>query len=306
MQALDETPPPKAELKSQELRIVKAIGAALTAAFLGLAMWGLGEDPPAAAGSSLSSSAVVLTEEEAGAPTDTTDPGEPQVPDEPLTSGWVAPPRELSPLLDARFKVRGEDATFQSLRSALGASRTVAVVNLWATYCPPCKNEFPGFKVLQRGWGDQVRFVPIQLGDDDPGDLAAVMPDSPRSLIDTTSAGVIQSVLVKFGLLPPKPPIPITLLLDCKRRLRWIQIGEVKDMAGFDAVVGKLRGELGTSACYIPAEPRDLDVVGPPSASKSEGLPGKQRNPGQCPPCGQQQHCGETKGGHRICVDDLR
>lgn len=201
----------------------------MVAVFLSLALWGLGRDPVAeGTGASLPLPPDLsdVAGESSPAPKERHElPAE-----EPLlTSGWVSPPRDITSLLDARFKVRGEDAAFQSLRLALAGPRSVAVVNLWATYCPPCRNEFPGFKALQTGWGDQVRFVPIQLGEDEPGDLVAAMPESPHSLVDTTSAGVVQSVLVKSGLLPPNPPIPITLLLDCKGRLRWIRIGEVKD-----------------------------------------------------------------------------
>ena len=294
---------PSSERDPLEPRRVRAIGGVSVVVFLALAAWGLGGDPVAEGTEpGLPPPPVVVSEETSAAAAPRVEPAEtPTSPEEPLTSGWVSPPRDISKLLDARFWVRGDGATYKSLGTALAGPRSVGVVNLWATYCAPCRNEFPGFRRLQQGWGNQVRFVPIQLGNDDPGDLATVMPESPSPLVDTTAAGVVQSVLVKSGLLPPDPPIPITLLLDCKRRLRWIQIGEVKDMAGFDANVAKLRDELGTASCSISQEAKPADAPHDPERPGLE--PPKQQKPdGQCPPCRPDHYCQVGAGGYGICM----
>jgi thiol-disulfide isomerase/thioredoxin len=60
-----------------------------------------------------------------------------------------------------------------------GKSRTLAqfagkvlVVNFWATWCPPCREEMPGFVRLQSRWqGRGVQFV--GLAQDDPTNVAA-------------------------------------------------------------------------------------------------------------------------------------
>jgi thiol-disulfide isomerase/thioredoxin len=41
------------------------------------------------------------------------------------------------------------------------------VLNFWATWCAPCREEMPAFTRLQRRWGDRVQFV--GLAQDDPG-----------------------------------------------------------------------------------------------------------------------------------------
>lgn len=43
-----------------------------------------------------------------------------------------------------------------------------AVVNLWATWCAPCRAEIPDFEEVHRARGGDVRFVGINVGED-PG-----------------------------------------------------------------------------------------------------------------------------------------
>ena len=41
-----------------------------------------------------------------------------------------------------------------------------AVVNLWATWCAPCRREIPDFQEVHQARGDEVRFVGINVGED--------------------------------------------------------------------------------------------------------------------------------------------
>lgn len=41
-----------------------------------------------------------------------------------------------------------------------------AVVNLWATWCAPCRAEIPDFEEVHRARSDEVRFVGINVGED--------------------------------------------------------------------------------------------------------------------------------------------
>lgn len=41
-----------------------------------------------------------------------------------------------------------------------------AVINLWATWCAPCRREIPDFEVVNQNRSDEVTFVGINVGED--------------------------------------------------------------------------------------------------------------------------------------------
>ncbi|MEO6571662.1 MAG: TlpA disulfide reductase family protein [Ilumatobacteraceae bacterium] len=49
---------------------------------------------------------------------------------------------------------------------SLSDIRGPAVVNLWATWCAPCRREIPDFEAVHRARGDEVAFVGINIGED--------------------------------------------------------------------------------------------------------------------------------------------
>lgn len=76
---------------------------------------------------------------------------------------------EVTPaaLLSARFA--DAEGRPQSLATLAG---NVVILNFWATWCTPCREEMPGFVRLQARWADRgVRFVGI--ANDDSAKVAA-------------------------------------------------------------------------------------------------------------------------------------
>ena len=67
------------------------------------------------------------------------------------------------------------DVEVETLRGgqpfALDELEGPAVVNLWATWCAPCKRELPEFQAVHESLAGEVTFVGVNIGDD--GDDAA-------------------------------------------------------------------------------------------------------------------------------------
>ena len=57
------------------------------------------------------------------------------------------------------YSLAGEAVNFND------AENTVAVVNIWATWCPPCVAEMPSMQALYDAYGDRVAFYFISLED---------------------------------------------------------------------------------------------------------------------------------------------
>lgn len=114
-------------------------------------------------------------------------------------------------------------------------SRTIHVVNLWATWCNPCLEELPDFKAMfarRPDWGDRVRFVPIMLKDAASPEMAyrdKVMPPAPFKLADRGMDDPLAQILTadeQRSLF--KGNLPVTLVLDCNRRVRWAQFEQLQ------------------------------------------------------------------------------
>ena len=130
------------------------------------------------------------------------------------------PATQPSPVLDL-VDLQGQRWTSERLK---GKS---VVLNFWATWCPPCKEELPSLQTLH------------ELGAGDPVVLGVNVRETPsrvRRYVEATGLGFPvlldpQAELAKrFGVTA----FPTTLLIAPDGLIRWRVVGEV-DWAGAEA-----------------------------------------------------------------------
>ncbi|MFE0590953.1 TlpA family protein disulfide reductase [Micromonospora echinospora] len=113
---------------------------------------------------------------------------------------------------------------------SLRAVRGPAVINLWASWCAPCRKELPAFQRLHERMAGQVHVIGVNTRDDRPravsvgADFGVTFP----TLVDTDQR--LQRALAPNVL-------PITLLVDGQGRVRHQDVsGAIDDVLLADLV----------------------------------------------------------------------
>jgi thiol-disulfide isomerase/thioredoxin len=93
-----------------------------------------------------------------------------------------------------------------------------AVVNLWATWCVPCRRELPDFEAVHRSLAGEVAFVGVNIGDD--GDEAAAFLDE---------LGITYDQFLDFDseltAALETATLPMTLIIDADERIALRHVG---------------------------------------------------------------------------------
>lgn len=129
---------------------------------------------------------------------------------------WLAPTPQAQPEL-AALAVQHIDGAPAALSAFHGQP---TVINLWASWCPPCRREMPAFAKAQAANPD-VNFVFLNQGEAPPDVaqfLARHAPALRNVLLDP--AGEASRKLSNRGL-------PATLFLDAQGRLVDLRVGEL-------------------------------------------------------------------------------
>ena len=119
------------------------------------------------------------------------------------------------------ISISGEDLSGNSIDTALMRG-TPIVVNFWATWCEPCKEELPEFAhVASRMVGTGVTFLGVNVEDDAKAAIA-LSETLPYPSIRDSSGEILKTI-------PDVPPsaLPITVILDEQGRIAVRVIGPV-------------------------------------------------------------------------------
>jgi thiol-disulfide isomerase/thioredoxin len=112
----------------------------------------------------------------------------------------------------------------------------VLVVNFWATWCPPCREEIPGFvRMSQKYSNSGVQFVGISIDSADKvRDFAAQYAINYPLLIGDSAALQIASA---FG--NRAQGLPFTIILDRSGATRRVRLGQLEEHE-LDTILAKM------------------------------------------------------------------
>jgi tetratricopeptide (TPR) repeat protein len=143
---------------------------------------------------------------------------------------WVEPRKPLP-----AFALQGLDGKTWKLADLQGK---VVVIDLWATWCVPCRAELPEFQKLYEQWKDRPDVAVISFNvDDDPAVIAPYVAANHYTFPVLRANEFADDYLtVAF--------IPQTWFLDAHGKLRWIHEGFGADPKWLDTLTAKLADVL--------------------------------------------------------------
>ncbi len=130
-----------------------------------------------------------------------------------LLNQTLTPPGAPLPAVE----VRRLDGTVLALDSLRGKP---VLVNLWATWCPPCRREMPALKAAQQAH-PEVEFVFVNQGESTATVERFLAAEGLR--MQNITLDPARHVSASTG----SPGYPTTLFYDASGRLRWRHVGEL-------------------------------------------------------------------------------
>src|SRR5262252_8355769 len=145
------------------------------------------------------------------------------------------PEQAYAPAPDVQFtKLDGSSFRLKDLKGR------VVLLNFWATWCVPCRNEIPSLSAMQKDLDSRGLSV-IGVSYDDTADLVQeFQKDIPQSYQIVLGGREVGSQL-------PASPLPTTYIIDRQGRVREKMIGE-RTRSAFEAAIKPLLDEGQTTA----------------------------------------------------------
>lgn len=135
---------------------------------------------------------------------------------------YVKPEKDLIGEIRPQFELQDVDGKLRKVQEWDGK---ILVINFWATWCSPCREEIPSFVKLQDKYDDQgLQFVGIALQTaDEVKDFIAELGMNYPVLVGAQDViNVAKSFGNRFGVLP------YTVIIDNRERIAFIKSGPLQ------------------------------------------------------------------------------
>ena len=124
------------------------------------------------------------------------------------------------------FTVRTAAGTDFTLSESLKTHELV-VVNLWATWCPPCRAEFPFLEQAWEQYADRVDVIALTVEAEDTMDVISKFAEQygMKFSVGRDEAGLFRKLGGRY--------IPTTLIVGADRKILAVEIGSKPSAAAF-------------------------------------------------------------------------
>lgn len=154
----------------------------------------------------------------------------------------VLPPREVGRVAQGEPAPTFSVKTLAGERVALGKLKgNVVLVNFWATWCPPCRLEMPGFESVYESYKDRG-FTVVGLATD-VGGLEKVRAFVRENRITYPVAMASEDIRMMYGGVDG---LPQSFLLDKQGRVRRVVSGVFSEGTLRNAIDELLAEEVGS------------------------------------------------------------
>ena len=156
-----------------------------------------------------------------------TEPAASSGPDDPKVIRFVKDP-ETAPVIQAR-DIEGNPVSTANWKGK------VVIVNFWATWCPPCREEIPALIDLQTKYKDKLQIIGISEDEDGP---EKVLKFAQQKGMNYPIIMSTQNIIDAWGGVPA---LPTSYVVDEQGRVMTKHMG-LKDMSIYDREVRSLSG----------------------------------------------------------------
>ena len=117
-----------------------------------------------------------------------------------------------------------------SLKKLLQPNGKPLLMNFWATWCEPCREEFPDLVKIDNAYKDRIGFITISLDDlaeikrDVPKFLVEMKAEMPAYLLKTADENAAIALVTKDWT----GGLPFTILFDASGKPAYFRQGKIK------------------------------------------------------------------------------
>jgi thiol-disulfide isomerase/thioredoxin len=139
----------------------------------------------------------------------------------------------------------------------------VLILNLWATWCGPCRREMPALVRMQETFGEKLEVIGLNTDDESVEDINSFAADMKLNYTLVWADTKTQSELLKISKFGG---IPQSFIIDQEGNLRGVFRGAAPaDVKKMEELVALVVGGVETGAVPMPAtnsEPADASAAG--------------------------------------------